>query len=230
MACFAAPFLFVVLASCGFNTNVDVTVGPFDYEVSATRITVPDAFRDDATMRVRQVPCMDDTSCPQLEGGEPMVRCVSGSCDPDPFVFELSTNVIDLDDNALVRRYGDRITRVEVRNATFTASANGLENTVGPTEIFWGPDSAATIDAAGVSLLGEIPALTLSAAGQTIDGTITLNRPGAAALSDHIIHVSHRFRLFARPRVDLQPGGPLPSGSVHLQVRIAVHIEGQLVR
>lgn len=224
-----APWLACgTLASCDPHATLAVEV-PFDYEVSANRAEVPEALRDGASGTVRRVPCSDDGACPQLASGEPAVRCVEGACDPEPFVFVLSTDVIDLDMTPAVQRYGGRVTGIELVDARFVASANGLRNPVGPTELFWGPASAVSIDAQGVHPIGTIPQIALGEA-PTVEDAVALDAAGAAALSDHLVGVSRRFRLFARPRIDVAPAGPLPTGSIRLQVRMVVHVRGQLVR
>lgn len=217
------------IAGCSVPAIADVSVGPFDYTISASRLMVPEAFRDDATMTIRRVPCSDDQSCPQLGADQPTVRCVSGACDPDPFTFVLSSDLIDLNNHSSIRRYGDAVTRIEVRSAHFEAVAQGLRNPIGPTEILWGPESAVTIDSPEVHVLGTIPVIDLSMADSTT-GEIELNPAGNAALSDYLVRGSRRLRLFARPRVDVFPGSPIPVGSVVLRVQLGVHVEGQLVR
>jgi hypothetical protein len=217
------------LMGCSVPAIADVSVGPFLYTVTAARVMIPEALRDPASMSVRQIACREDTDCQQSAGLEPAVRCVASLCDPDPFEFVLSSDVLDLNDNANIQRYGDRVTRIEVRAGVFEASAQGLRIPVGPTELYWGPDSATSVDSQGVQLLGTVDVIDLSSA-DTTQGAITMDPAGSASLSEHLLRVSRRLRLFARPRIDVAPGGPLPSGAIAVQVQFALHVEGQLVR
>jgi hypothetical protein len=214
---------------CSVPAIVDVNVGPFDYTITASRVMIPDALRDPGTMSIRRIACMNDMGCPQPSGGQPAVRCVDGACDPEPFEFMLASDVIDLNENASVQRYGDRVTRIEVRGGVWEATTQGLRNPVGPTQVYWGPESASAIDSPGVQLLGTLPVIDLSTQ-DTATGMVEMDPAGSAALSDHLVRISRRLRLFARPRIDVAPGGPLPTGGIALRLQLAVHVEGQLVR
>jgi hypothetical protein len=227
-----SAWLGVVLAAtapaCSVPAIVDVPAR-FNYEVSAMRVTVPQELRDSTTMRVRSIPCMGDANCPQLGGTAPAIRCIESACDPDPVAFALASDVIDLGAQPAVQRYGDHITRVEVRRLGVTAVSQGLQNAVGPTELYWGPDTAPSFDGPGVQRLGTLPVVQL-AEGETTMLDADLDPTGVAALSDYLIGTSRRIKIFARPSIDLAPGGPLPMGQVTLQVEMLVHVEGQLVR
>jgi hypothetical protein len=221
----------LALAACNVPVTIEVGAGPFEYEISATQIQIPDALRDTSTTppTLRAVTCTDDAMCPQFANGDPAIRCVNSACDPDPFAFDLATDVIDLSTNPDVQRFGDHINSIAVTAATYSATANGLLNPVGPTGLYWGPESAAGTQTPGVVQLGTVPVLDLSAQPMT-SGDIALDASGVAVLSDHLLHVSRRFRVFARPTIDVNPGGPLPAGSIHLSVQLRVRVQGQLVR
>ncbi len=230
---FLASLLFlaaVPLSSCSLQAILETAVGPFTYTVSSSRIMIPAEFQDTSTGTVRSVPCQTDATCPSLGAGQPAVHCVASLCDPDPFFFELSSNPIDLAQNATVQRYGDHVTSLSVTQAQFEATNQGLSIGVGPTQIFWGPNSAVDTMSAGVHLFGTIPVVQVPAGSSVGPTAIELDAAGGAALSDHLLHVSRVIRLFARPSVDLAPGTPLPSGDLRLDITIQVHIEGQLVQ
>jgi hypothetical protein len=224
-----ATLLLLGAAACNVPATIEVPLGPFEYTVSASRLMLPDAFRDDSTMTVRTVPCTDDTQCPPLGAGQPAVHCVASACDPDPFTFVLSTDVIDLDTQPTIQTFGQSITRIELRTASYAATSQGLQNPVGPTELYWAPPSATATDSPGVQHLGTIPLVQLSD-GTTAMGDVQIDADGGAALSDYLLHTAHQLRVFAVPSVDLAPGGPLPVGGVTLDLRFTVHVEGQLVR
>jgi hypothetical protein len=109
---------------------------------------------------------------------------------------------------------------------TYTASPNSLSVAVPDIEIFWGPEGAAGIDAPGVARFGTIPGL---AAGTAQAGEMAIDAAGSAAMSDYVLGVSRRIRFFARTRVDLAPGGPIPSGGATLTVNLSVRAIGRIV-
>lgn len=220
----------VPLISCSFLTIVDVPIGPFTYTVSSSRLTLPADFQDTTTNTVRNVPCQTESGCPSLGAGQPAVHCVAGVCTPDAFSFELSSSPIDLGQNSTVQRYGDHVTSLSISLAQFEATNQGLSIGVGPTVLFWGPESAVDSASTGVHLFGTIPVVQVPPGGTTGPTRIDLDAAGGAALSDHLLHVSRVIRLFARPSVELAPGTPLPTGELRLDLTIQVHIEGQLVQ
>ena len=218
------------VSSCTFPTIIDVGVGPFPYEITSDRVTIPSQFQDTSTGTLATLMCQDDSQCPQLGTGQPAVRCVSNACDPDPFVFELATAAIDLNMNATVQRYGDHVNSISVTNASVVATNLGLLLPVGPTELYWGPESAVDTNSAGVYHFGTVPVVQAPAGGNSGDQPVALDSAGSAALSDYLVHTSRTIKLFARPSIDIGPGMPLPSGGLRLDLTISVHIEGQLVR
>lgn len=220
----------VSISSCSFPAIIDVGVGPFTYQVTADRLAIPMEFQDTSTGTVRSVPCATDTDCPSLGAGQPAVHCVSNACDPDPFVFELATGRIDLNQNATVAQYGNHVTAISITSANVVATNQGLLTPVGPTEIFWGPESAVDSSSPGVQHFGTMPVLQAPAGGNSGDQPVALDAAGSAALSDYLVNTSRVLRLFARPSVDVAPGSPLPVGGLQIDLTISVHIEGQLVQ
>jgi hypothetical protein len=216
--------------SCTFPTIIDVPVGPFQYQVTSDRVMIPMQFQDTSSGTIATLMCQDDSQCPQLGAGKPAVHCVANACDPDPFVFELATNAIDLNMNATVQRYGDHVNSIAVTDAHVVATNQGLLLPVGPTELYWGPESAVDTNSPGVYHFGTIPVVQAPAGGDSGDQQVALDSAGSAALSDYLVHTSRTLKLFARPSIDVGPGTPLPSGMLTLALTISVHIEGQLVR
>lgn len=215
----------------GCTTILDIGLGPFTYDVSSDRVMIPAELQDPSTSTLRTIPCMTDMDCPSLGAGQPALHCnASMACDPDPFVFELATAPIDLGQNTTVQRFGSHVSLIEITQAQFNATNRGLSLPVGPTEIFWGPGTAADTTSPDVQHFGTIPVVDVPPGGTLMDQQIVLDGPGNQALSDHLLHVSRVIRLFARPSVDLSPGSPLPSGDLGLDITIQVHIEGQLVQ
>lgn len=227
----ASLLVFAASQSLGCTTILDVSLGPYTYDVSSDHVTVPAQLQDTSTNTVRTIPCMTDMDCPPLGAGQPAVHCNAASaCDPDPYVFELSTMSINLAQNATVARYGDHVTSIAITSAQFDATNRGLSLPVGPTEIFWGPESAVDTTSAGVQHFGTLGVVDVPAGSTLQNQDIALDPAGNQGLSDHLLHVSRVIRLFARPSVDLAPGSPLPTGSLRLDITIQVHIEGQLVQ
>jgi hypothetical protein len=213
--------------ACG-PVYVDVPVSTGEFVVNASGVTVPDPLRDPATNTLRSVPCMTDANCPQVPGVAAPVRCVANACDPDPIPADVST-VVDLSSNEQIRRFGSGLTRVLIARAEYTAASSGFRNAVGPTDLRWGAESVANFDADGAQAFDTLPVIEV-ADGQTAQGEVTLDAAGVAALSDYLATTSLRIRVFARPRIDLAPGGPLPAGQISLQMRLTVRIQGQLTR
>lgn len=223
----AGAVLAALAAGCNVPVYLDVPVDTGDIVLNASQVTVPDALRDPSTMTLRTIPCMTDMMCPTIPGVMVAVRCTNNACDPDPIPVDVST-VVDISSAPDVRRFGS-IARLTISRAEYTATSMGLQNAVGPTELRWGPEDAAAFDADGVQPFGTVPLVQL-ADTQPAQGDVTLDPAGAAALSDYLVHTSQRVKIFARPTIDLAPGGPLPAGQVTLRMRLTVRVEGQLVR
>lgn len=214
---------------CSNVLSFDVNVGPFGFDVDASRAVLPPAWQQSS--RVATVSCAS-SPCPALTmPGAPIVRCVSGVCDPDPFVFDLSLpSVIDATAySAQLSALGNQFTRISVARLSWHAIASGLNAPLGATTLFWGPESATAPNAPGVHALGVIPAVRFAPDG-TAAGDLSLDPVGAEALSSHLLHASRRFRLFARPSIDLAPGAALPAGRASISVVIGLRVEGQLIQ
>lgn len=216
------------LAGCSDDVPLDLAVGPVGFEVDASRITLPTALQSSGA--VARVPCSAALACPNLGAGSPSLQCVSGACDPAPFAFDLGVmNAIDLSAySSVLTTLGDNVRQIAITQMSWQAAAMGLRVPVGPVEVYWGPESASGIASDGVRRLGRIPTLAFSATG-TAAGNVELDAAGNAALSDHFLHTSRRFRLFARATVDLSPGGPLPAGRASIQVRMNVRVETRVL-
>ncbi len=208
---------------------IEVPVGPIGFVVDVSPIAIPATFQQNG--RVARVACSASARCPALGAGAPALRCVAGACDPDPVPIDLGVAAaVDLGAySSVFAAVSGNVSQVTVTRAAWQAAAMGLRVPVGPIELFWGPESATGIPADGVRRLGAVPALTFDAQGAAA-GDVALDAAGNAALSNHFLHVSRRFRLFARAVVDLTPGGPLPAGRASIQLRLTVRAETRLLR
>lgn len=211
------------VSGCNNSVVVQLMSGPQTAELSASAIEVPAELRDGATLA--SLPCPTGM-CPASEILP--LACVGGVCDPEPRT--LSAPVGDVIDFDVLLREASTLLRfvdtIEIVRVTYAASPNSLTVNVPEIEIFWGPEGAAGIDAPGVGRLGTIPGL---AAGTAQDGDMILDPGGSAAMSDYVIGVSRRIRFFARTRVDLAPGGPIPGGGATITVNLTVRAIGRIV-
>jgi hypothetical protein len=214
------------LVACA-GRGAAISLRPVDYVINADALALPDALIDRRTMTVRAIPCHDDSSCLLLTDG--LARCTDQVCVLEPVPVALGSAPIDLDTYPEAATYRDGVVAFDVSAATFAASANGLRVRLGPTELYWAPPSATSFAVAGVVRLGTIEPIDLAAA-ETAEGAVNIDPAGAAALSRHVATVAHRFVLFARPMIYVAPGEPVPTGSIRLQVRMEVHVEGQAMR
>lgn len=215
------------MAACADDVPIEVPVGPIGFVVDVSPIAIPATFQQNG--RVARVACSASARCPAL--GAPALRCVAGACDPDPVPIDLAVmTAIDLGAySSVFAAVSGNVSQVTVTRAAWQAAAMGLRVPVGPVDLFWGPESATGIAADGVRRLGAVAALTFDAQGAAA-GDVALDAAGNAALSEHFLRVSRRFRLFARAVVDLTPGGPLPAGRASIQLRLTVRAETRLLR
>jgi hypothetical protein len=106
----------------------------------------------------------------------------------------------------------------------YTVELNTLTVDVEAIEIFWGPEGAVDVDPAlGVERLATIPA---QRARTTSSGEADVDALGSEHLSDYLVDRSRRIRLFARTRVDLEPGGALPEGELSAVAQMTVDVSG----
>lgn len=213
------------LASCGQTATATFPIG-VEVEVSADALGLPTELRAmDGT--VGALPCGPGGMCPS--SAEAPVSCEAGVCDPAPQEVSIAVgDVIDIDAIASdVEALFAEIDRVEILEVDYLIDANTLTFPIEPIEVFWGPEGAGAIDdAMGVRRLGTVPAIS---AGETGEGSVALDAAGSAALSDHFETTAHRFRVFARTRVDLDPGQPWPEGNLRVSVRMRVRVSGSLL-
>ena len=215
----------IVLAGCSGDVPIDVNVGPLSFDVDVSRIAVPAALQ--ASGSIARVPCAAASTCPSTPGLA--LRCAAGSCDPDPVTIDLSS-VVDLSTySSELGTLGDNLSSIGVSAMSWQATAAGLRIPVGPIDVYWGPEAASGVGSDGVRKLGTIPVIRFDGVN-TAHGDIALDAAGNAALSNHLLNVSRRFRFFARASVDLVPGGALPAGRASMQVRMRVHAESTLLR
>ncbi|MBX7194435.1 MAG: hypothetical protein K1X94_20435 [Sandaracinaceae bacterium] len=211
------------VSGCNNAVVVQLMSGPQTFEVSASSVDIPVELQ--AGAMIASVPCPTGM-CPSTETLP--VSCVAGVCDPDPRT--VSAPVGDVVDFDVLLRGASEVLRfvdaIEVTRVQYQASPNSLTVDVPDIEIFFGPDTAAGIDAPGVHRLGVIPALP---AGTARDGDMQIDADGSAALSDHVLNVSRRVRFFARTQIDLAPGGPVPGGGASITVNLTVRAIGRIL-
>lgn len=215
------------VAACADDVPVEVPVGPLTFAVDVASLTLPANLRQNGL--VARVPCSAAVRCPAVA---PLtLRCVANTCDPDPIAIDLAVmDPIDLGAwSTVFSAVSGNVSKVTVARAQWQAAAMGLRTPVGPIELYWGPESATGIAADGARRLGTVPTLAFDAAGNAA-GEVLLDAAGNAALSDHFLRVSRRFRVFARASVDLAPGGALPAGRASIQLRLTVRAETRLLR
>lgn len=219
----------LAVAACADDVPIEVPVGPLGFVVDVSPITIPASFQQNG--RVARAACSASARCPSLGAGAPTLRCVAGACDPDPVTIDLGVmDAIDLGAwSSVFSAVSGNVSQITVSRAQWQAAAMGLRVAVGPVELFWGPESATGIAADGVRRLGALPVLAFDAQGNAA-GEVSLDAAGNAALSEHFLRVSRRFRVFARALVDLSPGGPVPAGRASIQLRLTVRAETRLLR
>ncbi len=213
------------LASCGQTATATFPVG-VEVELSADELGLPAELRA-ADGTVAALPCGPMGSCPS--SAEAPVVCAADVCDPSPQEIAVPVgDVVDIDAIASdVEALFAEIDRVEILAVDYQIDRNSLSFPIEPIEIFWGPASVEVLDEAmGVRLLGTVPTIAAGARGE---GAVALDAAGSAALSDHFETTDHRFRVFARTRVDLEPGQPWPEGSLAVSVRMRVRVRGSLL-
>jgi hypothetical protein len=230
LATLATFAMLVALAGCDDSVLVQLRTGPQPFEVSAASLGLPAALRDDSTgsSLIASVACGPMGMCPASEGVP--LTCVEAVCDPaqhtlsGPVGSVIDVEVLAAGARDLVRS----IEAIEVVEARTQVGSNTLTVELPGTEIFWGPEAASDVDPAmGVVMIGWMPGIP---AGWTGRGEIDLDPVGVAALSEYLVGTARRVRLFARTRVDLQPGDPFPEGSAQLTVDLTVQITGSVVR
>ena len=211
----------IPLAGCQVPVTLDFPVGPLTYEVSTEDLQVPVALRDGASLV--SVPCAATCDL-ALEGSPLTMACVDQICDPEPFCYALDLPPVDLGDFEDLSKLGDHVTDAEVRRVVYVVEENTLNVDLPSIRIQWGPETAATVDDGSVHPLGTVPVI---ASGQTPSGEVPLDPAGAAALGDHFVNTSTVFRLFADTAIDLEPGMPLPQGTLRFTSTVEVHLEGE---
>ena len=213
------------LASCGQTATATFSVGA-EVAISADELGLPtELMAMDGT--VAALPCGPMGTCPS--SAEAQVSCEADVCDPTPQEVSVPAgDVIDIDMIASdVESLFAEIDSIEILEVDYQIDANTLTFPTEPIEVFWGPPDVDTIDEAmGVRLLGTVPVV---AAGETGAGSVALDVAGSTALSAYFETVAHRFRVFARTQVDLEPGQRWPAGSLSVAVRMRVRVSGSLL-
>lgn len=209
------------LAGCQVPVTLDFPVGPLTYEVSTEDLQVPAELRDGASLV--SVPCA--ATCDLAVDGSPLtMACVDSVCDPEPFWYALDLPPVDLGDWEDLSKLGNHITDAEIRRVVYVVEENTLNVDLPSVVVRWGPETAAMADDPSVMPLGTVPVIPQA---QTPSGEVPLDAAGAAALGEHFVRTSTIFRLFADTAIDLEPGQPLPQGSLRFTSTVEVHLEGE---
>jgi hypothetical protein len=208
--------------ACQSGATASFPIGA-EVVVDASALPLPEALRDGAN--VATVPCGPSGMCPTSP--EAPIACVAEVCNPAPLTLSLQVAEVDVDvatgDLGVLFNVIDTL---RLNDASFRIEENTLTVPTAELEIFWGPVSAVGLDESmGVRRLGVMPAI---AAGATGEGEVVLDAAGAAALSQYFETVSHRFQIFVRTTVDLEPGQAWPEGTLAASVRLHVTVEGSL--
>lgn len=224
--CGVALLSLAALSACGGVLSATFAAGVM-VELSTEDFALPDALREESPSgpRIRELPCGPMGMCPSAEGVA--IVCDADVCNPEPQTLSFPVGDVDFDELAagLDDGFGE-IDTLEVLDLDYLIESNTLSVDTTEVEIFWGPAGAVSIGDDGVQRLGVVPAIS---AGESGEGSVTLDAAGAAALSLHFETVQHRFRFFARTVVDLEPGGAFPEGALEVSVRLRVRISGSLI-
>ncbi|MBI2896083.1 MAG: hypothetical protein HYY06_21175 [Deltaproteobacteria bacterium] len=211
-----------LVQGCAVPVTLDFPVGPLEYEVSTDDLVVP-AELADGNGSIATIPC-NGSVCP-VEGSQSslVIGCLEGACDPEPYSFALDLPVVDLAAYGDLQSLGARISEAEVQGVQYRVSQNTLNVELPEVTLFWGPQTAASLDDATVLRLGVIPRLP---AGAAPSGRVELDSEGQRALADYFVRTSTVFRVFAETTVDVGPGAPIPQGAAQLMATIDVHLAG----
>lgn len=212
----------VFVAGCQVPVTLDFPVGPLSYAVSTENVNeaVPAQLRDGAALV--SIPCADQ--CLAVEGSPLEMTCVDQVCDPEPFCYALDLPPVDLADWEDLGKLGDHITAAEIRRVLYLVEENTLNVDLPSIRVQWGPETAASIEDASVRDLGVIPSVGQAT---TPSGEMPLDATGSAALGQYFVDTSSVFRLFADTAIDLEPGMPLPQGTLRFTATVEVHLEGE---
>lgn len=213
-------------AGCNGTVSFDIAAGPNTFDVSTDSLGIPPELRVEAgggSAVVASIPCDDSTPC--LTAGSFVIDCNGGVCDPEPIPLSVEVgDGIDLESyTSQLGPVADRLQSVEFTSIRYEVDTNTLNVDLPPVTIFWGPIGAAAIESDGVRVLGTIPPIPAQSSGS---GSVAIDAGGQQALSQYIIDVDRRLRLFARAPIDINPGQAFPDGSIRLAVTMQLHIVG----
>lgn len=217
-----------LLAACDGTVSVTFFTGPQEFDVSVDQLAPPEELRDTSTGNIAMVMCGPEGMCPPSE--QVTLTCEGGFCDPAAQTIEVPVGgVVDIDailaDTSMIGV--SRIESYSFDEVAYEITLNTLTMPVGPVEIFWGPESATSIDPElGVLRFGTVPTID---AGATPQGTMELDAAGSTALGDYLVERGGRIRFFARTMADLDPGDPFPAGSVRGSVNLTITAVGRVL-
>jgi hypothetical protein len=209
-----------VLVGCDPTATVNFRSGELRFVVGAGALALPAELRADTT--ILSIGCAGDGTCPSTAAVP--VRCEASMC--DPVATTLVVPVGDVVDFEAIRAEApqpfSRVEEIHVRAIDYTVLLNTLTIPIGPVELLWAPEGAAS----GMTRLGTIAPL---APKTTVSDSVALDPAGEQALSDFVVGTSPRVRFFASTVVDLEPGGPFPDGDLEVGVVMSVTAIGPLL-
>ncbi|HEY8430675.1 MAG TPA: hypothetical protein VIL20_19985 [Sandaracinaceae bacterium] len=226
-SCFGLALALGLLAGCEGKISVTFFTGPRQLTVSSSSFALP-AELDDGAGRIASYPCGPMGMCPPSD--ELTIACEAGTCDPAPVTVSGPVGEV-VDVYVLLIEAGEigirEIQSYTIEEVAYEVRLNTLSFDVEPIDVYWGPESATTIDPGlGVRRVGTVPQVR---AGQTPHGTLELDEEGAAALAEYLVSTSSRVRFFASTAVDLEPGQPIPQGDLTVAVNATLTAVGRVL-
>lgn len=218
------------VSACDDSVVIVVQSGARPVGLDLGDTPVPDELRDDDSGQARfvTVPCGPSSICPSTAAF--VVACEDSVCDPAPLTISAPVGeVVDIDALAAdARGLLRHVDAIEILEASYEIQFNTLTTDVPEMEIFWGPESATTVDSAmGTVRLGVLATILQ---GSVDPGTVSLDPGGVEALSNYLVFTSRRVRLFARAVIDFSPGDVIPDGALDASVDLRLRIRGSLLR
>jgi hypothetical protein len=167
--------------------------------------------------------------CPDLGASVPtMLECNSANlCDPSPATVEAPVGmVIDIDEaSGDLRSVLSVIDSIEISSIHVSLTDETLTFAVAPIDVYWGGEGATMADPA--NHLAQLPAIPVGTPTGDF-GEATIDAAGSAALSNYLVHTSHRIRLFAKTTVDIAPGDLFPAGTLGVDVTVTLVARGRV--
>lgn len=222
-------FLVSCTGSITFRSPVDYTI---DLSAYSSRYAAVSGLV--ASNMIASLPCSPgaagDAACmapvpASGNGSDVVLHCsTAGYCDPDPYPFVQDLGVQDF--SSLASSHVSVLDRLELARMDLTVDANTANVAVPSFEVRWGSESSSAMQLdTTTQRLATVPMI---AVGQTGVIDVTLDDAGLAALTAYLHGTSKKARFFLRSNLDVNPGQPIPSGSMMVTVGFIVRASGQL--